>query len=33
MNCHGCDGTLDDGNVGRDDEITVLDIDSIVHKA
>jgi hypothetical protein len=32
FNCHQCAGTLDDGNVGRDGEITVLDIDSVVHK-
>jgi hypothetical protein len=32
MNCHQCDGTLDAGNVGRDGEITVLDIYSIAHK-
>ena len=31
MNCHGCAGTLDAGYVGRGEEVTVLDIDSIVH--
>jgi hypothetical protein len=33
FNCHRCAGTLDACDAGRDEEITVLDIDSIVHKA
>jgi hypothetical protein len=33
FNCHQCAGTLDAGSAGRDVEITVIDIDSIVHKA
>jgi hypothetical protein len=32
MNCQKCDGTLDTGDAGCDEEITVLDIDSILHK-
>jgi len=32
-NCEKCAETLDADNAGRDKEITVLDIDSIVHRA
>jgi ribosomal protein L37AE/L43A len=33
FNCHQCAGTLDADDVGRDAELTVLEIDSIAHKA
>jgi len=33
INCYECAGILDADNVSRCVEITVLDIDSIVHKA
>jgi len=31
-NCHLCAGTLDTGDIDGDREITVLDIDSILHQ-
>jgi len=33
VSCHECAGTLDGGDIDNDGELTILDIDSILHRA